>query len=119
MECNICFEPYSSESGSDHRPYAIVPCGHCNCLGCLNSILNQSTEEGRKCAQCRHVIDSIIVNYALMESINSSQSSSAVAASTSSGVKKENDDGAAVELLALKQVGEFELNEKGEKVFLF
>ena len=58
MNCQVCLENFNT---LDHKPYALIPCGHSFCLKCLNNLIEQF------CPKCRKEINEKILNYAIID----------------------------------------------------
>jgi hypothetical protein len=61
MDCSICNEFYDE---NEHKPHSLNPCGHYFCIKCIQSL------ENRSCPKCRGDIQSIIVNFAILDMLN-------------------------------------------------
>jgi len=61
MDCKICFEFFNE---SDHKPTIITSCGHTYCSFCLGS------KSVQNCPECRSIFNGTVVNYAVLNSIN-------------------------------------------------
>ena len=72
MECPICFNKYDE---GNHKPFSIVPCGHCFCINCLNSLTTQI------CPNDRSPIQAKVINRAILDLLSSSDSETAVSQS--------------------------------------
>ena len=63
MDCTICFETYNN---SERKPIVLNPCGHSFCNSCLQHLLTQ-------CPSCRTLIETKIINYALLNILQQQQ----------------------------------------------
>jgi tetratricopeptide (TPR) repeat protein len=61
MECKICFLTYND---SNNKPVIITDCGHSFCETCINNL------ENKLCPICRSSINKTIINYDILESLN-------------------------------------------------
>ena len=62
MDCKVCFEKFNYIK---NKPRLIISCGHTFCQSCLNRLQKQI------CPECRSNINGTVVNYAILNLINS------------------------------------------------